>query len=53
MGGFTIRHELESLDLLQAHPNMQQIFRDMGWLAYFERLQGCNDGATLELPQNI
>jgi hypothetical protein len=53
MGGLIFHHELESVELLCGHPEAYQIFKNAGWVTFFEILWGFDNDATLEFAQNI
>ena len=53
MGGPTIRHEPDSIDLLELHLEVYQIFQRAGWVDYLKRLQGFNPQQVLEFSCNL
>ena len=53
MGGPAIRHEPDSMALLELFPDAYQIFQQAGWVAYFERLQEFDPQQVLEFSQDL
>jgi hypothetical protein len=53
MGGFAVRHEPVTLDTLRWHPEVYIIFEDVGWVAYFERLDGFDSDISVEFAQKF
>jgi len=47
-----MRYEPENLDALLLHPDVYQKFLQVGWISYFEKLQGFNE-SELEFSQNL
>ena len=53
MGGIAIRHEPDSIALLELFPNTYQIFQQAGWIGYFQRLQEFDPQQVLEFAQKL
>jgi hypothetical protein len=53
MGGSAVRYEPKNLDALLLHPDVYQKFMQVGWISYFEKLQGFNEAKVLEFSQNL
>lgn len=53
MGGKSIRHEPESTRVVQSNREVWQIFQNMGWDVYFDRLRGFDEELTVEFTQNL
>ena len=53
MGGPAIRCEPGSIDLLELHLEVYQIFQQAGWVDYFRRLQGFDPQQVLEFARNV
>jgi hypothetical protein len=53
MGGPVIQHEPTMIALLELYPEVYQIFLQVGWLGYFQRLQGFDQQQVLQFAQNI
>ena len=53
MGGVAVRHEPSNISLLRQNPVAMEIFQIVGWLQYFERLQGHDDYAALDFTRNL
>jgi hypothetical protein len=53
MGGEPVRHEPSNVFMLQQSPEVLEAFRTIGWLQYFERLQGYNNSISLEFSMNL
>ena len=53
MGGVAVHHEPSNVSLLRRNPEALKIFRDAGWLQYFEQLQGHDDYVALDFARNL
>jgi hypothetical protein len=53
MGGYVIRYEPATTALLELYPEAYQIFLWVGWLSYFQRLQGFDQQQVLQFAQNL
>ena len=53
MDGTTIRHEPDSMDALHNCPEAYHIFRDAGWVEFFQNIKGSNEVAIIEFDQNL
>ena len=53
IGGATVIHELESIEALQNCLEAYQVFRDAGWLEYFQRLEGSDEAIEIKLAKNL
>ena len=43
----------DSIEALQNCPEAYQIFRDVGWLEYFQKLTGSNKEIVMEFARNL
>lgn len=50
MGGPAIRHEPDSIALLELH---QEVYQRVGWVDYFQRLQVFDHKQVLEFTRNL
>ena len=53
MGGFVVRHEPAATDALRWNRKVLEIFEEVGWMEYFERLNGFHEGMVLQFSQNL
>ena len=53
MGGHVIWYEPTMTTLLELYPEAYQIFLQVGWLGYFQRLQGYDQQQVLQFAQNL
>ena len=53
MGGFTIYHELETMDPLHKDVESFGIFEEADWTSYFERLIRFDVKVALQFAQNL
>lgn len=53
MGGEVVRHEPSNVFMLRRNPEALEIFRTVGWLQYFERLQGHDNYVSLDFAKNL
>ena len=53
MGGEHVRHEPSNVSMLQQNPKVLEDFRVIGWLQYFEKLQGYNNSVALDFAMNL
>ena len=48
-----MRYGLENIDALLLYLDVYQKFLQVGWISYFEKLQGFNEVEVLEFSQNL
>jgi hypothetical protein len=53
MGGSVIRYEPATTALLELYLEAYQIFLQVGWLSYFQRLQGYDQQQVLQFFQGV
>ena len=53
MGGAVVRHKLDSMDALQNYPESYRVFRYIGWIEYFHKLEGSDEAIAIEFAQNL
>lgn len=53
MGGAAIQKEPGSIEALEKFPKACQIFKDVGWFGFFERLEGSNKVISMEFAKNL
>lgn len=53
MGGEVVHHEPSNVSVLRQNPELLEVFRTIGWLQYFERLQGHDDYVALDFARNL
>ena len=53
MGQADVRHDLDSMDALQNCPEAYHIFRDVGWIEFFQKLKGSDEAVAIEFAQNL
>ena len=53
MGGLAVWHEPENIVSIRNNTEVWQVFFDVGWDIYFDRLQGFDGGITMEFALNL
>ena len=53
MGVVAVRHEPDSIDALQNFPEAYHIFRDIGWIEYFQKLECLDEVVAIKFAQNL
>lgn len=53
MEGPDIRYDPASINLLELHLEVYQIFQCVGWVDYFQRLRGFYPQQVLEFERNL
>lgn len=53
MGGVAVIHEPDSMGTLKNCLESYQVFRDAGWIEYFQKLVGLDEAAAIEFAQNL
>ena len=53
MGDFVVRHEPAMIDVLRQSIQLFEIFKELGWMEYFERLNGLHGEMALQFVQNV
>ena len=48
MGGEAAKHEPNSMDALQNFPKSYHIFREAGWVEFFQKLKGSEEAVEIE-----
>ena len=48
MGGVVVRNELDSMDALQNFHEAYHIFREAGWVEFFQTLEGSDKAVAIE-----
>ena len=48
-----IEYEPSNLDALSANREVCEIFRKVGWIGYFQRLNGFHEETTLQFGMNL
>ena len=48
-----MRHEPDSIESLPSCPEEYKIFRDVGWLEYFQRFKGSDETIAMEFARNL
>lgn len=53
MGGEVVRHEPNSIKTLEKFPEAYEIFREAGWINFFEQLRGSIESVSFEFSRNL
>ena len=53
MGGVAVGNEPNSMDALQNFLEAYHIFREAGWVEFFQKLEGSDEVVTIEFAQKL
>ena len=53
MGGSVVRHKPNSMDALQNCLEAYHIFRDVGWVDFFQNIEGSDEAVSIEFSKKL